>query len=98
MKTGKIPASAETGQRGAHDGALVKKEARQGWVARQANLGNMYTPSDLLYFFFLHIHRTFHSTKYVKTHSAAGRKHYGRSGTTSIKERKRKRKHQRQNK
>lgn len=39
MKTGKIPASAESGQRGAHDGALVKKEARQGLGGKASEFG-----------------------------------------------------------
>lgn len=32
VEEGRIPASAGTGQRGAHDGALVKKEARGSYA------------------------------------------------------------------
>jgi hypothetical protein len=59
-----MAASAGTGQRGAHDGALVKKEAkgrtlsgkRKGPSQAKREVSGMYTPFHSLYFFFLHIH------------------------------------------
>lgn len=79
-KEGRIPTSASTGQRGAHDGALAKKEARykrQNVIRKKVR--RKLSERQLLdwvctllliylYFFFLHIHScTLHSTKYVKT-------------------------------
>ena len=65
---------------------LSRKRKGPSQAKRKASLQmGMYTPSHSLYFFFLQHSCTLHSTKYVKTQTNAGRKHYGRSGTTSIK-------------